>query len=111
MTVNIFLRTAFLTFSALAAAKEMPKDDFKAAELYDSGIRHANNVALKKVSCTPWFPHRPHPLRANTDYRKLGPGRRLLALTIQLSTQRSRTRSNVLTGLPFPGMTSSDAAT
>jgi hypothetical protein len=48
----MFLRTALLTFSALAAAKEMPKDDFKAAELYDSGVRHANNVALKKVSCT-----------------------------------------------------------
>ena len=39
-----------MSLSALAAAKEMPKDDFKAAELYDSGIRHANNVALKKVA-------------------------------------------------------------
>ncbi|KAA8627598.1 hypothetical protein PtrSN002B_007754 [Pyrenophora tritici-repentis] len=46
----MFLRTALLSLSALAAAKEMPKDDFKAAELYDSGIRHANNVALKKES-------------------------------------------------------------
>lgn len=45
----MFLRSALLSLSALAAAKEMPKDEIKAAELYDSGIRHANNVALKKV--------------------------------------------------------------
>ena len=32
-----------------AAAKEMPKDEIKAAKLYDTGIRHANNMALKKV--------------------------------------------------------------
>lgn len=48
----MFLRTAILSLSALAAAKEMPKDEFKAAELYDSGIRHENNVALKKVANT-----------------------------------------------------------
>lgn len=45
----MYLRTALLSLSALAAAKEMPKDEVKAAELYDSGIRHANNVALKKA--------------------------------------------------------------
>jgi len=43
----MFLRSALLSLSALAAAKEMPKDEFKAAELYDSGVRHANNMALK----------------------------------------------------------------
>ena len=48
----MFFQTALLSFTALAAAREMPKDDFKAAELYDSGVRHANNVALKKVSYT-----------------------------------------------------------
>lgn len=46
---NMYIRSALLSLSALAAAKEMPKDEIKAAELYDSGIRHANNIALKKV--------------------------------------------------------------
>ena len=45
----MFLRTALLSLSALAVAKEMPKDEFRAAQLYDSGIRHENNMALKKV--------------------------------------------------------------
>lgn len=47
---NMFLHTALLSLSALAVAKEMPKDEYKAAKLYDSGIRHENNVALKKVA-------------------------------------------------------------
>jgi hypothetical protein len=46
-SVNMFIRSALLSLSALAAAKEMPKDEFRAAELYDSGIRHANNMAIK----------------------------------------------------------------
>lgn len=49
LSVNMFLRSALLSLSALAVAKEMPKDEFLAAELYDSGVRHANNMALKKV--------------------------------------------------------------
>ena len=49
ISVNMFFRSALLSLSALAAAKEMPKDEFLAAELYDSGVRHANNMALKKV--------------------------------------------------------------
>jgi hypothetical protein len=48
-TFNMFLRSALLSLSALAAAKEMPKDEMKAAKLYDSGIRHMNNIALKEV--------------------------------------------------------------
>jgi hypothetical protein len=48
--IIMFLRTAVLSLAALAAAKEMPKDEFKAAELFDSGIRHENNKALKLVS-------------------------------------------------------------
>jgi hypothetical protein len=48
--VNMFLRSALLSLSALVAAKEMPKDEVKGAELYDTGIRHANNMALKHVS-------------------------------------------------------------
>lgn len=48
----MFIRSALLSLSALAAAKELPKDEFLAAELYDSGIRHANNMALKKVCAT-----------------------------------------------------------
>lgn len=46
----MFLRTALLSLTALAAAKEMPKDELRAAQLYDSGIRHENNMALKKVA-------------------------------------------------------------
>jgi hypothetical protein len=46
----MFMRTALLSLSALVAAKEMPKDEFKAAELYDSGIRHMNNIGLKEVA-------------------------------------------------------------
>ena len=45
----MFLRSALLSLSALAAAKEMPKDEIKASKLYDSGIRHMNNIALKEV--------------------------------------------------------------
>lgn len=45
----MFVRTALLSLSALAAAKELPKDEVRGAELYDSGIKHANNVALKQV--------------------------------------------------------------
>ena len=45
----MFVRTALLSLTALAAAKELPKDEVRGAQLYDSGIRHANNVALKKV--------------------------------------------------------------
>lgn len=45
----MFIRSALLSLSALVAAKEMPKDEIKAAKLYDTGIRHANNMALKKV--------------------------------------------------------------
>ncbi|PSN61773.1 hypothetical protein BS50DRAFT_651183 [Corynespora cassiicola Philippines] len=43
----MFARSAILSLAALAAAKELPKDEVKAAELYDSGIKHANNMALK----------------------------------------------------------------
>ncbi|KAF2129667.1 hypothetical protein P153DRAFT_316861 [Dothidotthia symphoricarpi CBS 119687] len=43
----MFIRSALLSLSVLAAAREMQKDEDKAAKLYDSGIRHANNIALK----------------------------------------------------------------
>ena len=45
----MFMRTALLSLSALAVAKELPKDEVKGAKLYDSGIKHENNVALKRV--------------------------------------------------------------
>jgi hypothetical protein len=45
----MYLKTALLSLAAIAAAKEVPKDEIKASKLYDSGIRHANNVALKRV--------------------------------------------------------------
>jgi len=45
----MFIRSAILSFAALAGAREVPKDEIKAAKLYDSGIKHMNNVALKMV--------------------------------------------------------------
>lgn len=44
----MFVRGALLSLSALAAAREMSKDTVKAAKLYDSGIKHMNNIALKE---------------------------------------------------------------
>ena len=38
--------------AALGAAKEVAKDVVKAAKLYDTGIKHMNNIALKQVSTT-----------------------------------------------------------
>ncbi|KAF2473621.1 uncharacterized protein BDR25DRAFT_216857 [Lindgomyces ingoldianus] len=43
----MIIQTLLLSLAALVAAKELPKDLVKAAQLYDSGIRHANNIALK----------------------------------------------------------------
>lgn len=40
---------AFLSLAAVVGAKELPKDEIKAAKLYGSWIRHANNMALKMV--------------------------------------------------------------
>lgn len=51
--VNMFVRSALLSLTAIAAAKQMPKDEFRAAQLYDSGIKHMNNMALKEVSSLP----------------------------------------------------------
>jgi hypothetical protein len=45
----MFVRSALLSLSALAAAREVSKDTVKAAKLYDSGIKHMNNIALKEV--------------------------------------------------------------
>jgi hypothetical protein len=54
----MFFKSALFSLAAIAAAKEMPKDEIMGAELYDSGIRHANNMALKHVSisCRGSFP-------------------------------------------------------
>jgi hypothetical protein len=54
----MFFKSALFSLAAIAAAKEMPKDEVMGAELYDSGIRHANNMALKHVSisCRDHFP-------------------------------------------------------
>lgn len=46
----MFFKSALFSLAAIAAAKEMPKDEVLGAQLYDSGIRHANNMALKHVS-------------------------------------------------------------
>ncbi|KAF2263298.1 hypothetical protein CC78DRAFT_554079 [Lojkania enalia] len=50
----MILPVVTLSLSAIAAAREMAKDEVKAAQLYDSGIRHANNIALKHES---WAKH------------------------------------------------------
>ncbi|KAF2179488.1 hypothetical protein K469DRAFT_595703 [Zopfia rhizophila CBS 207.26] len=44
----MFVPAVLLTLSALAGGKELPKDEVKAAKLYDSGIKHMNNIALKE---------------------------------------------------------------
>lgn len=51
----MYIQTALLSLAALGAAKEVAKDEVKAAKLYDSGIRHMNNIALKMV-CTAVVP-------------------------------------------------------
>ncbi len=40
---------ALAALSSFAAAKEMPPDEIKAAELFDSGIRHQNIMEAKEV--------------------------------------------------------------
>ncbi|ORY19042.1 hypothetical protein BCR34DRAFT_260833 [Clohesyomyces aquaticus] len=45
--LSMFLPALFISLSILVAGKELPKDEIKGAQLYDSGIRHANNIALK----------------------------------------------------------------
>lgn len=41
-------------FAAIAAAKELPVNLELKAELYDSGIRHEQIMALKNVSFCPY---------------------------------------------------------
>jgi hypothetical protein len=83
----MYLRTALLSLSALAAAKEMPKDELRAAQLYDSGIRHENNVALKKVTNT--LLSCEFTLNLNRSH---GHVRKLQACTTLLSMLRSKTK-------------------
>ncbi|KAL6710360.1 hypothetical protein ACN47E_009306 [Coniothyrium glycines] len=64
----MYIRSALLSLAALAAAKEMPKDEEKAARLFDSGIRHANNVALKKES---WAKHEAAGVYASAQYAEV----------------------------------------
>jgi hypothetical protein len=81
----MFLRSAILSLAALAAAKEMPKDEFRAAELFDSGIRHENNKALKLVIATILYGR----YDANLVSRKPGLHRKLLESMPQHSTLSS----------------------
>ncbi|KAF2738949.1 hypothetical protein EJ04DRAFT_573394 [Polyplosphaeria fusca] len=46
----MYLTTTILSLSALAGARQMAKDEVKAAKLYDSGIRHMNIIGLKEES-------------------------------------------------------------
>ncbi|KAL1597800.1 hypothetical protein SLS60_008287 [Paraconiothyrium brasiliense] len=64
----MFVRTALLSLSALVAAKELPKDEVKGAQLYDSGIKHANNVALKRES---WAKHEANGVYASEQYAEI----------------------------------------
>ena len=41
--------TAVLAFGSVAVAKEMPVDEVRAAELYDSGLQHETLIANKQV--------------------------------------------------------------
>ena len=45
----MFVSTVLFSLTALVGAKEVAKDEVKAAKLYDSGIQHMNNIALKQV--------------------------------------------------------------
>lgn len=104
---NMFIRSALLSLSALAAAKEMPKDEIKAAELYDSGIRHANNVALKKVA----LPRSYATGRGLHSLRNIGRYRRLRVPTTRRSMLRSRRGWSAETEPPSRAVMSSVAAT
>lgn len=104
----MFFGSALLSLAAIAAAKEMPKDEILGAKLYDSGIRHANNMALKKVSNDDMY----DALHcANVWFRRAGRSRRLRVHTTRRSTARSMQRWNVSVGRPSPAQTSSVAAT
>lgn len=82
----MFVRTVLLSLSTLAAARELPKDEVKAAQLYDSGIKHANNVALKTVLSNKCLSS------ASIDTRRnLGRSMRRLASMRQSSMPRSQT--------------------
>jgi hypothetical protein len=82
----MFVRAVLLSLSALAAARELPKDEVKAAQLYDSGIKHANNVALKRV-----LPNNCMSSLSTDISRNLGRSTRQLASTHLSSTLRSQT--------------------
>jgi hypothetical protein len=45
----MYFATAVLSLSALVGARQMAKDQVKAAKLYDSGVRHRNILSLKEV--------------------------------------------------------------
>jgi hypothetical protein len=105
----MFIRTALLSLSALVAAKELPKDEILAANLYDSGIRHANNVALKKVII--YMADLVPQLGAYIHIRNTGQYRKLQAHTSRRSTLRSRRKLSASTGLRRLATMSSVAAT
>ncbi|KAF2108044.1 hypothetical protein BDV96DRAFT_505215 [Lophiotrema nucula] len=50
----MFISSVLFGLIALVSAKEVAKDEVKAAKLYDSGIKHMNNIALKEES---WAKH------------------------------------------------------
>lgn len=81
----MFIRSALLSLSALAAAREMQKDAEKATKLYDSGIRHANNMALKMVC---FSLAKSHNCNAEPGSRKRLQDRRLRVCMLQSSTVR-----------------------
>ena len=103
----MFIRSAILSLAALAAAKEMPKDEFRAAELFDSGIRHENNKALKLVNTALMFDM----YCAKICHRKPGLRRKLLEFMLRLSTQNLRPSPTVPMVLQRQQRTHSSART
>jgi hypothetical protein len=66
ITMQFFGLSILLTLTAYVAGKELPKDQFKAAALYDSGLKHEMNIARKKVRLA--YSFNPFIMRTNTRY-------------------------------------------
>ncbi|KAF2010234.1 hypothetical protein BU24DRAFT_437022 [Aaosphaeria arxii CBS 175.79] len=64
----MYVQTAVLSLAALATAKQVAKDQVKAAKLYDSGIKHMNNIALKHES---WTKHEAAGAYESSQYAKV----------------------------------------
>jgi len=101
------MRAALLSLPAFVAAKELPKDETKAAKLYDSGIKHMNNIALKMVR----FAVLLNFLVPTNIYRKRLQGKKPLVHMPPSSTPKLRISSHAPTEPPSQVVTLSGART